>query len=57
MTTLYTVTFITPDGNTQRAEGCHEKLSQARKLAAKLAECPRFSEVTVWAGQPGGMRA
>lgn len=56
-TSLYTVTYKAPDGNYHRAECSFERVRSVRKLAAKLAECPRFSEVTVWAGQPGGMRA
>lgn len=56
MLTLFTVTYKV-EGSHQRAEGSFEKVGSARKLAAKLAECPRFTDVTVWAGQPGGMRA
>jgi hypothetical protein len=55
MNSLYTVTFKDSFGNYQQAEGSFEKVGSARKFAAVIGES--FSEVTVWIGQPGGMRA
>jgi hypothetical protein len=53
---MFSITFTSKEtGSTVRADGTFETLRTATSYAKKLAA--RFSDVVVWDGQPGGVRA
>lgn len=53
---MYTITFRSKEtGAAVPAQGTFESLRKATGYAKKLAET--FSDVVVWNGQPGGVRA
>lgn len=52
-TALYTITLTDRQGDTQRVESCFETSKAAHRFAKRITW---GSDVTVWQGQPGGVR-